>query len=178
MNSEDKLVELRIKVLEESVHLSKMAKKHFNIKVSPFIMYDLKSSRALGSFDPNIFVINLNEKLLCEFGDLYIKEVFVHEFAHAVVAELYEGIDGVKPHGKEFKKICNVFGIDGKATTNLFKDSKFLKTKAAKWNKIPHKCKCEGKITYLTPYRARQAKEKIIICSGCKKKFKKIHKNK
>lgn len=174
MKNKDELERLKIKVMDESKRLSKITKEHFNIKSSPRIMYNLKSLKTLGTFDPNTNIINLNEELLYEFGNLYIRDVFIHEFAHAVVFELYEKKRRVRPHGKEFKAICSIFGIDGKATTNLFKDSHFFKEEVKNTNRIPHMCGCKNKVSYLTPYRTKQAKEKFILCRSCGKNFKRI----
>ena len=72
--------------------------------------YKLNSSRTLGlcystplyNFDSVSFVhtISLNPDLLLEFKEVYIEEVFVHEYSHAIVAEFYYNkTKKVLPHG-------------------------------------------------------------------------------
>lgn len=141
------------------------------------VKYDLKSKRVLGSVLHNNFMnittMRLNEGLLKEFGDKYINEVVVHEFAHIVVRSMYPtGVNRgkkVNAHGKEFKNVCSFFGIEGKSTTSLFTNSETLKsavpTKSRKF--FVHRCACSEHPVGATVHN------KIIcgaryMCKNCK----------
>lgn len=88
------------------------------------LIYDINNSSTLGYFSPYEKSIHLNPSLLEQYGELYIKEVVQHEFAHAVIHEIYPlGVFGkhrIRTHGKEFQQVCSVFGIQGRAFINLF----------------------------------------------------------
>jgi len=105
--------------------------KEWNLNVQVTVDYKVDSVRILGTYSAFYRLISLNEKLLNEFGSVYINEIVVHEFAHAVVDFMfptgYNGRRKVQSHGKEFRAICSHFGISGKATSNLFNDSKTIK---------------------------------------------------
>ena len=111
--------------------LKAYALKIWGLKVSFNIDYKLDSVRTLGTYNSNTRTMSLNENLLKEYGTLYIEDVVVHEFAHAVIALKYpirmNGCKRVMAHGREFKAVCSHFGVDGKATTSLFNDSKTMK---------------------------------------------------
>jgi SprT protein len=124
------------KVNSKAEELIKYSKQNWDIDLALVVNYNLKSIRALGSCltRNGITTISLNKDLLIEFKELYINDVFIHEVAHAVVDNMYpDGYNDyteerVRPHGKEFKTVCSHFGIDGKATTSLFKNSKSRKS--------------------------------------------------
>jgi len=137
---------MKNKVNEKIKELQDIVLKNWS-EIHPILFdvsYDLKSTKTLGQANYKYNKIRLNENLLEEFGEKYINEVVVHEFAHFIVIKLYpKGINDrtkkrVMPHGKEFKQVCRVLGIKGKATTDIFSDSKTLKSKNTK--KV--KCSC------------------------------------
>ncbi len=137
--------ELKTKVLDTIKELNKIVGREFGSDIIPMckVTYPLRNGRALGKASRTKMEIKLNPLLLEEFGETYIKEVVVHEYAHLVIHKLYPfGINvkrnkKVMPHGQEFKKVCRLLGIEGKATTKAFSDSKILKN-----NKLIVKCKC------------------------------------
>jgi len=126
--------------------LTLFAKEKWNLDIKVKIEYNLDSARALGTYSPREKTINLNYKLLMEYKELYIEDIVVHEFAHAIIHNKYPyGTNGrkrVMPHGKEFKAVCSWFGIDGKASTSLFNDNTTMK-KVNKQNTITYKCNCQ-----------------------------------
>lgn len=134
------LKEMKKKVYDKKNELHKLIQNHFgkHIYIDARINFDLNSNRVLGysqynSEDINAYCdISLNEKLLEEFGDVYIHEVFVHEYAHACVDLIYSGY--TRPHGKEFKFICtDIFHSPDiiKRSTNTFQKSKNLRKKSS-----------------------------------------------
>jgi len=144
--------------------------------------YKLNSSRTLGlcystplyNFDSVSFVhtISLNPDLLLEFKEVYIEEVFVHEYSHAIVAEFYYNkTKRVLPHGKEFKEVCAWFGIEGKARTKTFNESKTIVKKRRKKNSWTYKCSCKNhKLTTIRHNKAQKMKASYS-CKLCKTKL-------
>lgn len=115
--------------------------------------------------------LKLNKSLLLEFWELYIKEVFIHEYAHFVINRIYptwyNWRKKIQPHWKEFKIICSYFWINWKATTNLFKESEIFKNKKDN-RKYIYWCNCqEHKIT-TRRHNLIENKKKKYICKNCK----------
>ena len=127
--------------------LQKYALKTWNVNVKVTIEYSLNSSLVLGTCrkEKEKIILELNNNLLNEYKSLYIKEIVQHEFAHAVIINLFpRGMNGhkkVRTHGKEFKAVCSHFGIDGKATNDKFNDSTTLK-KSHKQKRYTYYCQC------------------------------------
>ena len=139
------------------------------------INFDLDSSRTLGSHSYNSFddihVISLNPKLLNEYKEKYINEVFVHEYAHAITTKNYPPSRNTnwkrtKPHGKEFKSVCSLFGIVGKATSSLVKDKTLLKTKN-KQRRFSYTCDCGHNHQVSTTIHNKILRGSRRICSKC-----------
>jgi SprT protein len=153
--------------------LKAYALKEWDIKVTFNIDYKLDSVRTLGSYHPGTKTMSLNANLLKEFGTLYIDDIVVHEFAHAVVAKLFpNGLNGrkkVMPHGKEFKAVCSHFGIDGRATTSLFNNSKSMK----KSNKLTfsYTCDCGHDHQLSKTKHNRILKGTNYLCGLCKSRL-------
>ena len=140
MTKYKKLVSKRIRELQ------KYSKENFGGEVSVNISYSLDSARALGQYQRSSKTIFLNPKLLEEYGELYIEDTVVHEFAHAVVhfkyPTGYSYRKRVMPHGRQFKAICSHFGNDGKATSSLFNNSTSMK-KVNRQARFTYKCSCQ-----------------------------------
>jgi len=165
-----KTSELEIKVIRKQEELErKLSKADLGFGIpNPKIEYNLKD-RFLGKCWGN-YLIQLSPHLLKEYKDEYINYVFVHEYAHAVVNTLYpNGMNGVKrvrPHGKEFKKVCRLFGIDGGATTEKFLDSKRkIKGKQKRWT---YTCDCREHKISTTIHNRIQKSGKTYQCTNCK----------
>ena len=167
------MIEVRNKI--DSMNLQ--VQKKFNIFVDPFIVYDMKSVRILGQYDINENVIHLDEELLDEFKKIYIHEVVIHEYAHAVVYHLYER--DVRPHGREFKTICSFLGLENsRASINVFKNSRIIDQRRKRRNrnnkKFFYKCKCKGKYHELSQWMHKNITENGVKyrCKKCGKKLK------
>ena len=130
--------------------LKSVAKKTFEVDIGRYtVKYDLTTHRTLGMISPQnngSLVMRLNPLLLEEDAQLYIDEVLIHEYAHLIVEAQYpndmNGSKRVLPHGREFKTVCRILGIDDGATTGAFRHSQALKK--ARGTKPTHyyKCKC------------------------------------
>jgi SprT protein len=154
------------KVLIKKEKLDLIIKSFFDVKMSVEIKLDLESVRNLGlcKTKKNSFSIHLNQKLLEHYEDKYIDEVFTHEYAHAVVKTIFG--HKVKPHGKEFKYICSILGIEGKAKTNSFADFKGYSRKSEyRW---VYKCDCTEHTLSTKRHNKIKKLGNIYRCSKCK----------
>jgi predicted SprT family Zn-dependent metalloprotease len=156
--------------------LKAYALKQWDIKVTFNVDYKLDSVRTLGTYHPGTKTMSLNANLLKEFGTLYIEDVVVHEFAHAVIAKLFptkmNGWKKVQAHGKEFKAVCSHFGIDGKATTSLFNDSKTMKKSTI--TRFSYTCDCghDHQLSKIKHNKIRRGAN--YLCSMCKSRLTKV----
>lgn len=114
-----------IEILKAKLSFMKQeVKKVWNIDIEGEIKFSINNSNVLGFYRPYTKEIHLNKTLLFQYGELYINEVVVHEYAHAVINTLYPyglfGDKSVRTHGKEFKEVCLHFGNRGTAFVSLF----------------------------------------------------------
>ena len=122
--------------------------------------------------------MKLNEGLLNEFGDTYIEEVVIHEFAHVVMHGLYPKADRdgrIKPHGREFKRVCRDIGYAHVAepTTKTFnKSAHIAKVKRNGAPKFTYVCSCNehivsktihNKISRGSTYRCNSCKQRLVL---------------
>jgi len=123
----------------------KFSKEKWDIDVDVNISYSLNSSKTVGTYNYNSKTINLNLALLNEYKELYISDTVVHEFCHALVHNKFpnhrNGYKKIMPHGREFKAFCSWFGLEGRATTSSYKDSKTIKPKRKRVTFI-YSCGC------------------------------------
>jgi predicted SprT family Zn-dependent metalloprotease len=91
----------------------------------------------------------LQKHLLEAFGQKYIDEIVVHEYAHIVVNNLFptrmnkSTLRRVTSHGREFKAVCSWLGIVGKSTSTIALGSEHLMKSTRKSTKvISAKCSC------------------------------------
>ena len=102
------MTHLQKEVLKKVEELTKYSKKTWNLDVQITISYNLDSANSVGQYTRSKKLISLNPKLLEEYGNLYILDVVVHEFAHAVVAQKYpSGYIGRKRIMRIFKAIIS-----------------------------------------------------------------------
>jgi len=164
--------EIEDKVIDKLLELKKIINYTYpNIKVHidiPIIKYDSKSSRTLGYYNPTKDTIHLDLELLKEDTNLYINNVVTHEYAHYITQKLYGSF--VKPHGKEFKSICRLFGIDGRATIKGFNNSKVIENRRVKRNikRFAYTCDCGYNHQISTITHNRIQKGQYRACSICK----------
>ena len=114
--------------------------KVFNCVSNPKVVWDSRSANTLGYYNPTTNSIHLDEELLEEHGIVYIKEVVLHEYAHAIQREIYGSY--VKPHGREFKLICSYLDTCSRASTKAFMKSKTLNQRKRKTRKWEYVCNC------------------------------------
>lgn len=116
---------MKQRILKKRKELNKIIKDAYGFKVKPKIRLNLNSKRVLGSYHYSYEeeFIRLNPYLINIHGERYINLVFTHEFAHAVVRKKFPSRTNkgkrVFPHGKEFKAVCRLLGIPGRATATL-----------------------------------------------------------
>lgn len=129
------IIELYIK-RAESIYKKKIP--------SPFIKY-FSGISTLGyyMFSKNSIFINIKYSDLNE--NLYKKYIFTHELAHHITKHLYKHQYKIKPHGKEFKSICDIVFPEitkeiRKSTTSMF--NKYEVKSNRKKTKWEYKCNC------------------------------------
>lgn len=179
MTQTQTLQNLQRKVLSKIKELQTISQRKWDVSPEMKISYDLDSVRVLGTANWYKKAMRLNRYLLLEFGNLYIDEIVVHEYAHFVISARTQKGDfrQPKPHGREFKQVCSYFGIEGKASTDMFSDSKHIKRKSDKLkaNKkvFLYSCGCpnyhELSSIRHNKIRRRQAK---YCCNDCKQTLK------
>jgi len=170
--------EIQDKVIDKLLELKKITNDTYpNTKVlidTPIIKYDSKSTRTLGYYNPIKDTIHLDIELLKEYKELYIDTVLVHEYSHYVTQKLYGSF--VKPHGKEFKSICRLFGIDGKATIKGFNSSKVIENRRVKRNikRFAYTCDCGYNHQISTITHNKIQNNQNIICCLCNSKLRRV----
>jgi SprT protein len=128
---------------------------------------DLNKERVLGTckyISKKLFEIRLNKTLYNKIGDEYLDDVFTHEYAHAITDDLY-GL-GVKPHGREFKSICRLLGIEGKATTDLLERHNITLKSNRSYRTFEYRCDCQTHI--LKKKSHNKAHYGGYLCKLCK----------
>ncbi len=142
-------------------NLEKIVINKFGVEYIPTVKieYDLNSSCTLGTCsydrDTEISTLRLNKYILDTLKEKYVDEIYVHEYEHAVVKKLYPNgrndYKKVQSHGKEFKRVCRVFGIEGSATTNLLNENNIKLPKARKQQRVfYYSCGCVNYFHELT----------------------------
>ena len=158
---------LKNKVFEKFENLKKIAAEKF-IYVNPSIVFDLDSSTMIGCYKTKSNTIHLNEKLLEEFGEAYIDEVLIHEFAHVVTWAKYGPT--VRDHGKEWKKIAKTLGLKNPTAKSKLPidESKYFKTK----NRFVYKCDCSEFNLSTRMHNNIQKRGKRYFCKNCGQELK------
>lgn len=166
------------RIQEEIRTLEKIVTLRYGYDVVPKVKvnFDLSSSSALGTclydYETRECIISLNKEVYSQLGELYIKEVFRHEYGHAVIKMMYptgytNSNRRVKPHGHEFKRVCSYFGIDGKATTSIAQHIELPKKK--QFSKFYYSCSCLGfkELTSIRHNKVQRGKAsyRCSICS-------------
>lgn len=174
-NVELKFSELQVMVQNKILELRKYSKKTWGVSPEMKVRFDINSISVLGEANHREGSMRLNKHLLYEFKDVYIDEVVVHEYAHFVVNALKKTgffYANTKPHGKEFKTICRHFGISGKATTNTFSNSEYLKNKKEKLNTSRNSavyfCDCNDHVVVSSILHKNMENGRMYSCPKCK----------
>lgn len=155
------------KYLEKAVQtkinqLARLVKKTYKKTPDVTVVYTLNSANSLGTCKTTLdgkSTLRLNPMLLNELKEDYINQVVVHEYAHATADLVYgRGVGNwmMKPHGREFKHICALFGISGRATTSIAKGSKAMAASGQRRGKQPriaYVCGCDDKVHEITKTR-------------------------
>lgn len=112
----------------------------------------------------------LHRGVLEEYGQVFIDDVVAHEFAHAVVSNMYpDGCDEngkkIRSHGKEFKKVCRAFGICEMAKTPLFRESVWVR--GYRSGKMRYKCGCKIHLLSKVMHNRLVKRRWDGVCSEC-----------
>ena len=173
-----KILKNKVKTIIEKC--KKDSSEKYGVAPKMKVLYDLESVSTLGQASyKDGGTMRLNKYLLLEFGDAYINDIVVHEYAHFIVYELEKAgtLINPAPHGREFKQICSFFGVCGNATTNLFDNSVWLKEKRASLDEnkkfFNYECGCS---TYpMSSYKhLKILRGASYTCRKCRQKLKLI----
>ncbi len=110
--------ELRAKVEAAVEAAFKKAEKHYKQKFKrPEVRYNIRNTNG-GEAWYRRNLIRLNLTFLVENEEEFLKQTVPHEVAHLVAHYVYDSkpMNGkkVRPHGKEWKEVCGVLGIEPK----------------------------------------------------------------
>tara|TARA_R110000868_G_scaffold198528_1_gene445065 strand:- start:114 stop:1154 length:1041 start_codon:yes stop_codon:yes gene_type:complete len=98
-------------ILEKEVGLNlNRSRFEWRGRLYPLHIVVFEDHQKLGSYDSSQWRIGLSLKLLKNAKDAVTRDVLRHEIAH-MMTHLEFG-DGVKPHGAEFKSVCDKLGFD------------------------------------------------------------------
>lgn len=134
--------ELYQQLQDKFIQLRADTKRLYAIEVPTiYVKFNLETQRTLGSIrrhekHKDCFSARLNLDLLTRYKEVYLDEVVVHEFAHAVCRIIHGA--GVSPHGKEWKSIAKSIGLSNpKSTTSTFE------VKRDTSNTFKYQCNCD-----------------------------------
>ena len=105
-------------ILEKAGISVRTSRFEFNRYLYPIHVVIFEGSE-WGHFNAPYLQIGLNRKLIYLAKDSVIRDVLKHELAHYLTHLIYPG---VKPHGQEFRSVCERFGFPedvARATMNL-----------------------------------------------------------
>lgn len=107
-------------VLAETLRYIAMASDFFDhtIPVIP-VLFDLKG-RAAGMYkiQSGLRLLRFNPYLFSKYFDDNLQNTVAHEVAHYVTDILY-GLKRIRPHGKEWQAIMQLFGVEAQRTHNF-----------------------------------------------------------
>lgn len=110
---------LQQQVIEQTNHFLKSAEDYYNRFFSEIpVLFDL-SGKAAGMYRVKAGqrVIRYNPYVFSKYYDDNFSETIPHEVAHYVTDVLY-GLRKIRPHGREWKSVMQVFGVDANRTAS------------------------------------------------------------
>ncbi len=130
---------------------------------SILIKFDLKG-RASGMFvvRQNQLCIRYNEIIFSKYFDDNVLNTVAHEVAHYVVYSKW-GMKKVKPHGKEWKQVMNLFNVEPQVTSN-YDVSELPLHRQTRHEYI---CDCMSHQLSATRHNKVQKKKAVYKCRKC-----------
>jgi len=111
---------------------------------------------------PELIRIRYNQIIFSRYFEDSLINTVAHEVAHYVVYSVW-GIKKVKPHGKEWKKIMALFGVEPDVTSNYdVKDLPLHRQKQFKYT-----CGCMVHQLSTTRHNKVQKKKAVYKCRKC-----------
>jgi len=139
--------------------------RHFKTTFEfPNLRYDLKGKCA-GRAYLTTWEIGINKILLEENGEDYINVTIPHEVAHLVVYQIY----GKRiVHGKEWKNIMHLFGLEPEIYHNYDTTNATVRTVKREY---VYKCACRTANFTATRHRRSKNFGGLYYCKTCKQKL-------
>ncbi len=128
------------------------------------IRFDVRGKTAgyFRQLSDGLGLINYNNALLQANGDTFISRTVPHEVAHLVAHQLHGS--GIRPHGKEWKAIMQLFNADASRCHEY--DVSELHTR--QYKRFKYHCDCQTH--YLTSIRHnRVLSGQGYLCKKCRK---------
>lgn len=151
-----------------------IAERAFNIEIPmPAIRFDLRG-RTAGSANFGKWELRFNETLMLQNFEDFAEQTVGHEVAHLVENRVYGWMHANKKrypaHGKTWKKVMMVFGLDPKRCHN-YDTSKSVGRRTKKY---VYECECCGAFIEMGAVRHKRMKlgEKTYYHSHCGRKGK------
>ena len=148
------------------------AEAKYGIKIPrPSVRFDLTGTSAGQSFYAKNW-LRFNLKLAIANEEDFLERTPDHEVAHHIQRHIY-GYAGVKPHGKEWKKIMiEVFGTPPKRCHNYDVSTTARNTKPYQYN-----CNCAGKVHAMGSIRHRKVlRGAVFTCNSCRNELEFVSK--
>lgn len=164
---------LRQQAVNLTYHYIDIANQHFGLNIPHVpVDFNLRGTTAGKAWGGR--KIQYQPVLLEENGDKFLNRTVPHEVAHIVVYHLYpqarmrmsNGRRMIKPHGKEWKRVMAIFGIDSSRCHSYdVSNVSTQKTKLAR----AFKYKCNCKVWDFTVIRHRRClKGMKYSCPKCR----------
>lgn len=156
-------------IIDRTAHYIDLANQCFDIDLIPVpIRFDLKGkSSGMFVLKQDEQYIRYNEIIFAHYFDDAIVNTVSHEVAHYVVHAIW-GINKVKPHGKEWKRVMEHFDVLPAVTSRY--DIRHLPLHQQR--RHVYICECMTHQLSTTRHNKVQSRKAIYSCRQCHKPLK------
>ena len=151
-------------VYDKTDYYIELANKNLSLQLSSIdVKFDLKG-RTSGMFvvKRNETCIRYNEIIFSRYFDDSLENTVAHEVAHYVVHSMHV-LRKVKPHGEEWQRVMNLFGVKPEVTSNY--DVSSLPLHRQKQH--DYYCECMTHQLSTTRHNKVQANRAVYKCRKC-----------
>jgi SprT protein len=138
----------------------------------PDIRYDLKGCTAgqahYGKYQEDAY-IRLNSSIFKDNTDKFVERTVPHEVAHLLARYYFlkMGIYKIKPHGKEWRNIMKILGVNNITRCHSYTIKEDQRKRQQRYS---YKCNCKTFALSSTRHN-RILKGKCYICTDCRNKL-------
>ena len=146
-------------VANKLAELKGKAEGLFGVSIVPVISFDLRG-QAAGQANYRENKIRFNRQLLEKYTTEFVDQTVPHEFAHLVAYQKFGR--RIRPHGAEWKKVMEAFGVDPARTHN------FDVSPTRRLKRFHYRCHCPGSDYQLSSIRHnRILRGRVYLCRKC-----------